>query len=331
MNIYSNLIDSAVPCRDAYQALEIIKTVIKIIMSNKLKQSFRLEESLTAAHKKFFAENGFIHFKNFISKEQTTYLLNEVQNVERHLLQQQAKKVNGIPLKFGANTNGQTLIQRIAFASHYSDGLKKFLSDSRLQSLLLLLGPYSGRIGENEKDGLVVNHYINTDESRFTQMGWHTDSPRDLFLGSRIMPMLNVGLHLDNCSFDNGGLRVLPGTHKQNILGLFFRKKYYADVSADKKEIGFDIEAGDLTVHDGRLWHRVQQSPYKGEASRRRVMYIPVVTGGYNPKHASSSTPFYHKLAQLQPVLVNAKFSLLQFSKKLAPSNYASISPLKTK
>jgi phytanoyl-CoA hydroxylase len=300
-------------------------------MSNIIRTQFRLEETLTPAHKRFFQQNGFIHFKSFINREQTSELLREVQSVERHLLNSNTKKINGIPLKFGTDQNEQTIIQRISFASHYSDALKQFLKDRRLQSLLSLLQPYTGRIGENEKDGLVVNHYVNTSESRFTQMGWHTDSPRDLFLGSRIMPMLNVGLHFDDCGFDNGGLRVLPGTHKQSILGLFFRKKYYADVSADKNEVGFDIEAGDLTVHDGRLWHRVQQSPLKGEASRRRVMYIPVVTGEYKAKHFNSATPFYHKLAQLQPVYENFKFGLQQFSKKLPSFNYSSFSSLKTK
>lgn len=65
----------------------------------------------------------------------------------------------------------------------------------------------------------------------------------------------------------------------------------------DPNEIGFNIDAGDLTVHDGRLWHRVQRSAFFGEESRRRVMYIPIVTGAYKPKHANSATPFYHKLA----------------------------------
>ena len=44
-------------------------------------------------------------------------------------------------------------------------------------------------MGLEEKDGLVINHYVNVDGSKFTRMGWHTDSVRDLFLGQRrIMP-----------------------------------------------------------------------------------------------------------------------------------------------
>lgn len=262
--------------------------------------SFYLQESLSPEQLNYFQKHGVIHFKNFISKEAVKEFLQEVERVQQYLISNNIDKVNGIPLKFGQDVDGSLLIQRIAFASQYSPVLGNFLKDSRFLSILRLLAPYKGRIGEFEKDGLVVNHYVNTSTSAFTQLGWHTDSPRDLFLGSRILPMLNVGLHLDDCPYENGGLRVLPGTHTQGLFRLLFRKKYFIDNTPDKNEIGFDISAGDLTIHDGRLWHRVQQSPHQGEKSRRRVIYIPIVTGAYQPKDENSATPFYHKLARLK-------------------------------
>jgi len=264
--------------------------------NNKQNPVFTFEGQISDCQLAFFQKNGFIHFRNFVCKETATEFIKEVDSAQRHLLDNNIPKINGVPLKFGYDVNGQQIIQRMAFASLYSEKLRLFLQDPRLQRLLPLLGNYDGRIGENEKDGLVVNHYVNTPLSNFTQLGWHTDSPRDLFLGSCIMPMLNIGLHLDDCSFENGGLRVIPGTHRQSLFGLLFRKKYYVDNHPDKKEIGFDIKAGDLTIHDGRLWHRVQQSPHEGENSRRRVMYIPIVTGAYRPKTVDSATPFYHKV-----------------------------------
>ena len=259
--------------------------------------NFNLEDQLTKEQLDFFDRHGLIIFRNFISSETVQLFLSEVKRIEKDWLEKGLEKVNGIPLKFGKDEHGNKTIQRLCFTSQYSDILHEFVQDPRLKALTNFVHPYEGRIGEVEKDGLVVNNYIRIPSSAFSQMGWHTDSPRDIFLGQRIMPMLNVGIHLDDCPFENGGLRVLPGTHKQGMLKLLFKKKYFVDHRPDPREVGLDIKAGDLTVHDGRLWHRVQQSPYYGEKSRRRVMYIPVVTGKYMPKDKNSKTPFYHKLA----------------------------------
>lgn len=258
---------------------------------------FSLTAKLSQEQLDFFDKNGLIIFKNFIPKETVNLFINETQRIEKEWLDAGIEKMNGIPLKFGKDEKDNKVIQRLCFVSQHSSVLHEFLKDSRLQALCEFVQPYEGRIGENEKDGLVLNNYIRTPNSAFSQMGWHTDSPRDLFLGQKIMPMLNVGIHLDTCPFENGGLRVLPGTHKQGMLRLLFGKKYFIDHRSDRREVGLDIEAGDLTVHDGRLWHRVQQSPFYGEKSRRRVMYVPVVTGRYMPKDKNSKTPFYHRLA----------------------------------
>jgi ectoine hydroxylase-related dioxygenase (phytanoyl-CoA dioxygenase family) len=258
---------------------------------------FVLGEKVTPEQAAFFHKNGVIIFRNVLKPETVEFFISELNRIEQKLLDEGVDKINGVPLKFGKDHDGKTIIQRLCFLSNYSTAFHEFLKDPRLVALLELLAPYEGRIAENEKDGLILNHYVRTPESKFSQMGWHTDSPRDLFLGQKIMPMLNVGIHLDNVPFEAGGLRVLPGTHTQGVLRLLFKKKYFIDNNPDAREIGFDIHPGDLTVHDGRIWHRAQQSPYIGEASRRRVMYVPIITGKYMPKDENSKTPFYHRFA----------------------------------
>lgn len=256
--------------------------------------NFILTDKITPEQASYFNQHGVIKFNNFIPQSTVKLLLEEVSLIEKKWLAEGRDKINGTPLKFGKDEKGNKSIQRFCFLSKESDMLHELLKDSRLQTLLTLLEPYEGRIGEEEKDGLVLNNYIRIPNSTFSQMGWHTDCPRDFFLGEKMMPMLNVGIHLDSCPFENGGLRVLPGTHKQNMFHLLFAKKYFVDHTPDPNEVGFDINSGDLTVHDGRVWHRVQQSPYYGEKSRRRVMYVPIITGKYNPKSENSKTPFYH-------------------------------------
>jgi phytanoyl-CoA hydroxylase len=260
--------------------------------------AFYLNGTVTDDQQRFFNKHGLIQFKNFVSRETARKFIEEIEKIQDYLLNRDIKTINGIPLKIGKDVDGSPLIQRMAFASQYSDVLSRFVNSDQVKALIKLLEPYEGRISENEKDGLVVNHFLNIESGTFSQMGWHTDSPRDIFLGSRILPMLNVGVHLDNCPMANGGLRVLPGTHNKGWRTLFFKKRYYTDKKTDPDERGLDIECGDVTVHDGRIWHRVQQSPFIGEPSRRRVMYIPIITGKYKPKNSDSVMPFYHKLDQ---------------------------------
>lgn len=259
---------------------------------------FKLGEKLTAEQLDFFETYGYIHFKNFLKPETVSSVIKALEDVQKQWVAENREKVNGVPIKYGADLDGKKIVQRFAFASLFSNVLHELLKDPRLKALYPLLQAKDERIGEFEKDGLVVNHYINSDASKFTKMGWHTDCLRDVFYGKKIMPMLNVGIHLDNYDPKNGGLRIIPGTHKQDLLNLLFRKKYYVSHKPDPDEIGFNITAGDLTVHDGRSWHRVERSPITGEASRRRVMYIPFIGGEYQPKDENSSTQLYQRLSK---------------------------------
>ncbi len=267
-------------------------------MARIVEASTPLGSTLTADQKRSFHANGIIHFPGFISRETVQDLWKACEAVQDKWVAEDRKMINGIPIKWGNDVDGKRIVQRFAFANQHSPILAEFLKDPRFKILLDLVGP-EARLGINEKDGLVVNHYVNTDASMFTQMGWHTDSVRDIFLGKRILPMLNVGIHLDDQDPKNGGLRLLPGTHEQNLWNMLFRKTNFLNNKPDEREVAFAIKAGDLTIHDGRCWHRVQRSSLVGEASRRRVMYIPIIAGSYSPKRADSPTPFYHRFSHL--------------------------------
>jgi hypothetical protein len=78
------------------------------------------------------------------------------------------------------------------------------------------------------------------------------------------------------------------------------RKPYFVSHQPDAGEFAVVTQPGDLTVHDGRLWHRVARSQYSGAASLRRSMYVPYLTGPYEPKGERSKTPAYHHLGRLQ-------------------------------
>src|SRR6266478_5875299 len=116
---------------------------------------FTLGSELTQEQTCFFDRNGVVVFRNFLSETQIELYLSETQRIEKQWLDEGREKVNGIPLKFGKDENGNKMIQRSCFLSLYSQHLQEMLSDQRLTALLQLMKPFEGRISPTEKDGLV--------------------------------------------------------------------------------------------------------------------------------------------------------------------------------
>ncbi|MBJ95772.1 MAG: phytanoyl-CoA dioxygenase [Rickettsiales bacterium] len=263
---------------------------------------FTLGDHITEEQLNFLDYHGFLHFEGVASRKEVDTLLTELDRIEALLLKEGRRKINGIPLFQGRFMGVRPFIQRFAFTSHFSAWLRDFVASERFEPIRTLIGA-DARVGQDEKDGVVLNRYFNGKGSIYPRLGWHTDGLRDLFYLRMPKQMLNVGLHLDDVEEEDGGLRLIPGTHRQGFLDMCFRKFYFFSHAADRAEITVTTRAGDLTVHDGRLWHRVQRSSKTGEASLRRTMYVPYLTGPYEPKDATSPTPGYHRVGQITRTL----------------------------
>lgn len=264
-------------------------------MSLPLDTRFELGPEITPEQQQFLDENGFLIFSRVASADEVAALVAEIERIERDWLAEGKRKVNGIPIIRGRGPHGKTFIQRLAFTSCYSERIREFVRDSRFDPIRRLIGENT-RVGDREKDGVVVNRYVNVPGSARPKLGWHTDGLRDLFYLRMPRQMLNVGFHFDRITAADGGLRVIPGTHRQGWWDMLARKPYFIDHRPDPEEVAIETEPGDLTVHDGRLWHRVAPSPHTGARSLRRSMYVPYLTDEYQPKTEDSPTPLYHYL-----------------------------------
>jgi len=260
---------------------------------------FKLGTSFTKEQLDFFDEHGFIHFTGALNQTEVKELIAGYEEAQDKLIKSRDKVVKGIPVIFGHDENGKRIVQRFPYTSNYSSRIKELVSDVRIQGMKNLLTEKSRRVSDSERDGVVFNHYVNSKHSRFKQMGWHTDSIREVFYGKKIWPMLNIGIYFDDSNEVNGGLRILPSTHKQGIFGMLFTKMYYRNTKEDKDEVLVVAKAGDIVVHHGHIWHRVGHSEHLDSVSRRRVMYIPVLTGPRQKRKVDPSktkTPIYHHL-----------------------------------
>ncbi len=259
---------------------------------------FKLGEVITEEQLAFLEVYGFLHFKNVLSPDEVETMLSEAGRIEAEHLEKGVKKVNGVPIMWGVRPNGKDCAYRLPFTSEYSEGIKTIITDSRFEPLLPLVGD-DARIGHREKDGVVINRYINEPGPGRPRLGWHTDGLRDLFYGRMPQKMLNFGLHLTDCPKEQGGLRLIPGTHKQSFWQFCTHKIYFLSHDNDANQIEVEAEAGDLTVHDGRLWHRVERSTFCGDESIRRSLFLPIQTGPYEPKDENSAVPKYLYLERM--------------------------------
>lgn len=274
-----------------------------------LSTRFTLGAEITPLQRAFFDRHGFIVFAQVATQAEVDALDGEIRTIQDAWLAEGRKKVFGIPLFVGKDHEGAPFIQRFAFASVFSDVIRDFVLDARFEPVRKLVGE-NARVGHREKDGVVINRNLNVPGTQYKALGWHTDGLRDVFYLRPIRPQLNVGFHFDRCTAASGGLRIIPGTHTQGFVKTVTHKPYFIDNTPDPNEVAVETEPGDLTVHDGRAWHRVEPSPIVGPESLRRTMYVPYLTDAYQPKSEDSKTPLYHYLGMAMRRAKRARFEL---------------------
>jgi hypothetical protein len=214
--------------------------------------SFDWTGEYTDEMRRFLDEHGFIRFRKFASMDEVQALRAELLRIQDEWVAEGREFVNGIPIKFGTDEDGKKFVNRFAFTSQFSPWLHEWLKDDRWELVRRICGE-GFRIGEDEKDGVVVNNYLNVPGSNYRKLGWHTDSLRDLFYGKLPQPMWNVGFYIDDSYVNKGALRLIPGTHRQGLPAMLLAKRYFVSHDDDPREYLVEADAGDLTLHDGRL------------------------------------------------------------------------------
>jgi phytanoyl-CoA hydroxylase len=213
---------------------------------------FTLGPEITPEQRAFLDRWGFLIFAGVASPAEIQALAAALDEVQARWIAEGRKWVYGIPLTVGKDSAGGPFVQRFAFTSMFSETVRSFVRDQRFEPVRRLIGE-DARIGDDEKDGVVVNRYLNNPGSEYPRLGWHTDGLRDLFYLRMPQQMLNVGLHFDEISADNGGLRLIPGSHNQGFFDMCFRKLYFLQHAARP--------SGDRRRDQARGSHRARWAP----------------------------------------------------------------------
>ena len=107
--------------------------------------------------------------------------------------------------------------------------------------------------------------------------------------------MLNVGLYLDDCPLEKGGVRIYQAPTSKVFPVFSEISPMFFNHNPDPREVPLVVRRGDLTIHDGRAWHRTAKVVVTGESSRRRTMYMAWIDEPYDPRDESSQTPLFKR------------------------------------
>ncbi len=256
---------------------------------------FKLEKTITPEQQAFLDHHGYLHFEGVLSPEEVKTIRDEQDRLQAKWIAENKESIRGVPLAYGKGLNGEPILHRMPFCSEFSEPLRILLDDERFIPIKGLIGD-DVRVGHIEQDGVVMNRYLNIPNGVHPNLGWHTDGLRDIFYLRMPQQMLNFGLHLDKIGPKDGGLRILPGTHLQGFFSMAFKKPYFIYHRPDPKELCVETNPGDMTVHDGRLWHRVAKSEVPN--AERRSLFVPYMTGTPIIKDENSATVLYQKIAR---------------------------------
>ncbi len=78
---------------------------------------FEIAGEVKPEHQKFFKENGFLHFKDFLPHRIVHGCLSEIQSVQEKLHSQDVHSIFGIPIYWGEDSNGQVIAHRHPISS----------------------------------------------------------------------------------------------------------------------------------------------------------------------------------------------------------------------
>ena len=120
---------------------------------------FELGSEITAEQRDFLDVHGFLVFASVASRGEVDEIVRELERIEAEWAAEGRQWVNGIPVFWG-RWRGRPLVQRFTFTSLFSEPIRRFVRDERFEPIRLLIGE-DARVGDDEKDGVVVNRFGN--------------------------------------------------------------------------------------------------------------------------------------------------------------------------
>ena len=189
-------------------------------------------------------------------------------------------------------------VRRIKSHHQHSDFFKAFVAEPRIMDLLDPLMPSGIRLH---------NTKINMkDPGHGESIEWHQDWA---FYPHTNDDVLAIGIYLDDCTLENGPMKVLPGSHKGPVYDHHCNGYFCGAMDPDACGLDFSEAvpltgpAGTLTIHHARLIHG---SAYNRSSKPRRFLLqaYAAVDAWPIPDMKGSLDDFNGRIVRGEPTLV---------------------------
>lgn len=207
-------------------------------------------------YKEFFNENGYVHFKRAINFETLDKMNNQLLkwiDESKYYKENYGSTIDGRPrfdLEIKTHSKQNPALRRVSSPIEISDTFLSFTRDN--PALDLTAHIFSPNIK------LLATKINLKLPGSGTSVKYHQDFPFEPHSNEDIMTVLYF---LDDVTFDNGPLEVIPGTHKGEIFSLWQDGIFtgavdkYVEENYRKKSLKCIGKAGDACLMHSRLLH----------------------------------------------------------------------------
>ncbi len=209
------------------------------------------ETSITEEDVLFFEKNGYIVVENALSQGEIDDLRRETVNICRGEL----GAVDGLPLSYDEESDDEVIRKTLCihFPHKLSGLIYNHLSHPSIIDVLTKV------IGPNVK---CMQSMLFIKSAGKPGQAWHQDED---FIPTRDRSLTGAWMALDDATFENGCLWVIPGSHKQGILWEL-EEQDSPDFDCTDEAVGFpykdedaipvQMRAGSIVFFNGYLLHR---------------------------------------------------------------------------
>lgn len=207
----------------------------------------------------FYKENGYLLIRNFFDQQLINYINSTIDEL---IVDSKNYKVSNEKYSFDIKTSS---LQRIKTPDQY---IKAIAILAKHQKIVNLLDPILG--SSIRFDG----SKLNLKPPNSSSIEWHQDWA---FYPHTNDSLCTVGIMLDNHTYENGCMSVIPKSHKGPVYDHYLNGIFSGGIDLKKTNIqtenSYDLigQSGDVTIHHVRTIHGSR--PNKTNKNRRFLLF----------------------------------------------------------